>query len=146
MQFDSDPAISSNDLLLGKSSSISGWRVGKKLHEGRWFNQYQAATIASDSGTFDYVFKSIKPGLSNRMLEQAITRMTSEAIVTEQVLQKNIIPLLDAELDHAPFFLVQPMIRGASLSQLIEIGQAIPLSRALWLVRQAAEAISAVHE
>ncbi len=135
-----------HDLLTGSTATISGWRLGKKLHEGRWLNQYEAATIASDSSSFDYIFKSIKPGLSKLMLDQAISRLTAEAIVTEQVQQKNVVPLLDAELDQAPFFLIQPLIRGASLSQLIEVHQPIPLSRVLWLVRQTAEAISAVHD
>lgn len=146
MHFNPDQLLSAHDLLTGKSSTISGWRLGKKLHEGRWLNQFEAATIASDSSPFDYVFKSIKPGLSKTMLEQAISRLSAEAIVTEQVQQKNILPLFDAELDQAPFFLIQPLIRGASLSQLIEVHQPIPLSRMLWLVRQTAEAISAVHD
>ena len=145
MQFDPNPIISSNDSLMGKLSTVSGWRLGSKLHEGRWVNQYQAATIASDS-SFDYVFKTIKPGLSKTMLEQAITRLTSEAMVTEQVQQRNVIPLLDAELDYAPFFLVQPLVSGASLSQLIATKQSIPMSRLFWLFRQTAEAISAVHD
>lgn len=146
MHFNPDQLLPSHDLLTGKTSAISGWRLGKKLHEGRWLNQYEAATIASDSSSYEYVFKSIKPGLSKAMLEQAISRLSAEAIVTEQVQQKNVLPLFDAELDHAPFFLIQPLIRGASLSQLIEVHQPIPLSRMLWLVRQTAEAISAVHD
>lgn len=146
MHFNPDQLLPTHDLLTGKTSAISGWRLGKKLHEGRWLNQYEAATIASDSSSYEYVFKSIKPGLSKSMLDQALTRLTAEAIVTEQVQQKNVLPLFDAELDHAPFFLIQPLIRGASLSQLIEVHQPIPLSRMLWLVRQTAEAISAVHD
>lgn len=146
MHFNPDQLLPTHDLLTGNTSTISGWRLGKKLHEGRWLNQFEAATIASDSSSFDYVFKAIKPGLSKQMLDQAISRLSSEAIVTEQVQQKNVIPLLDAELDQAPFFLIQPLIRGASLSQLIEVHQPIPLSRMLWLVRQVAEAISAVHD
>lgn len=146
MHFNPDQMMSVNDILTGGTGSISGWRIGRKLHEGRWMNHYEAATIASDSSSFDYVFKSVKPGLPKPMLDQAISRLTSEAMVTEQVQQKNIVPLLDAELDYAPFFLIQPLIRGASLSQLFAGGQPIPLSRMLWLIRQTAEAISAVHD
>lgn len=146
MQFHPDQLASIHGLLSGKSSAVSGWRLGKKLHEGRWLHQYEAATIASDSEGYDYVFKSIKPQLSKPHLEQAIERLTSEAIVTEHVQQKNIIPLLDAELDQAPFFLIQPMIRGASLAQLFDVRQQVPMSRMLWLIRQTAEAISAVHD
>jgi serine/threonine protein kinase len=146
MQFNPDQILPSHDLFTGKASTISGWRLGKKLHEGRWLVQYEAATMGSDSAAFDYVFKTIKPGLSKNMLDQAISRLSAEAMVTEQVHQKNIVPLLDAELDYAPFFIIQPLVRGASLSQLFESHQPIPLSRMLWLVRQVAEALSAVHD
>ena len=146
MKINPKQIISVNDSIMGKLSSVSGWRLGRKLHEGRWLNQFQAATIASEDSSFDYVFKTIKPGLSEEMLEQAISRLTSEAMVTEQVQQRNVIPLLDSELDHAPFFLVQPLVSGASLKQLIAAHQSIPVSRLFWLVRQTAEAISAVHD
>ena len=146
MKFDPKPIISANDSLMGKLSTVSGWRLGRKLHEGRWLNQFEAATIATENSSFDYVFKTIKPGLSKEMLEQAISRLTSEAMVTEQVQQRNVIPLLDSELDSAPFFLVQPLVSGASLTQLIAAHQSIPMSRMFWLFRQTAEAISAVHD
>jgi serine/threonine-protein kinase len=76
----------------------------------------------------------------------AIDRLGREAHATEQILQSNVIRLLDAELDRAPFFLVQPWIKGRSLDSLLSRAPHLSLTRMLWVLRQSAEGVRAGHE
>ena len=63
----------------------------------------------------DFVIKIIAPDLDQAQRNQAIDRLSREAMATEQILHPNVIRLLDAELDKPTFFLVQPWIEGLSL-------------------------------
>lgn len=76
----------------------------------------------------------------------ALDRLGAEAHSTEQVMHPNVIRLLDAELDRAPFFLVQPWVYGRSLDSLLSRAPHLSLSRLLWVMRQIAEGVRAGHE
>lgn len=94
----------------------------------------------------DYVIKVINPKLPPEQIPSAICRLGREALATEQVFHPNVIRLLDAELDRAPFFLVQPWIYGRSLDCLLSRAPHLSLTRMLWVLRQTAEGVRAGHE
>ncbi len=133
--------------------TVSFWQLGSQITGGRWFELYRAApkTMNGDStgGTtdgFDYVVKLINPELPSDERATAIDRMGREAASTEVVEHRSVIPLLDAELDRAPFFLVQPWISGGSFGKFLAMADNVSLTRMLWIVRQIAEALVAAHE
>ncbi|MFK7767511.1 MAG: serine/threonine protein kinase [Mariniblastus sp.] len=129
------------------SSIISCWRLGEQITGSYWYNIYRAApkTFAADSN-HDFVIKIVNPHLPKDELHQAIDRLGREAMATEQIVHPNVIRLLDAELDQAPFFLVQPWVQGRSLDQLLSRAPHLSLSRMLWVMRQIAEGVRAAHE
>lgn len=129
------------------SNVISCWRLGTQVSGSRWYSIFRAApkTYSQDS-QHDFVLKIINPELSNELVPHAIDRLGREAHATEQILQPNVIRLLDAELDQAPFFLVQPWIAGRSLDSLLSRAPHLSLSRMLWVLRQTAEGVRAGHE
>ena len=101
-----------SDTPDGPENVISVWRLGDQvIGGGRYYNIFRAApkSLAADS-KYDYVIKVINPDLCETLVANAIDRLSREAIATEQICQPNVIRLLDAELDRAPFFLVQPWI------------------------------------
>ncbi len=98
-----------------------------------------------DNDAFDYVIKLINPHLNPEDSIRALDRLGREAISTDMIEHHGIIPLLDAELDQAPFFLVQPWIGGGSLDKFMAIAKDISMTRMLWIIRQVAEAIGAAH-
>ena len=126
---------------------VACWQLGPQLTGGRWYDIYQAApkTVSLENG-YGYVIKMINPNLTGSNVTLAIDRLSREAIATEQILHPNVIRLLDAELDRAPFFLVQPWIEGRSYDRFLSNSSQLSLSRLLWAMRQIAEGITAAHE
>ena len=132
----------------GQERVISVWRLGDQvIGGGRYYNIFRAApkTLAVDSPQ-DYIIKVINPDLCETLVPSAIDRLCREAIATEEICQANVIRLLDAELDRATFFLVQPWIYGRSLDCLLSRAPHLSLSRLLWVLRQTAEGVRAGHE
>ncbi len=127
---------------------LSCWRLGKPISGGgRFYNIYRAAPkLALPDSNHDYVLKLINPDLPKELIPQAISRLGRESHVTERIFHPNVIRLLDAELDVAPFFLVQPWIYGRSLDCLLSQSPHLSLSRMLWVLRQTAEGVRAGHE
>ena len=99
-----------------------------------------------DNDAFDYVIKLINPHLNPEDANLALDRLGREAISTDMIEHHGIIALLDAELDQAPFFLVQPWIGGGSLDKFAAVARDISMIRLLWIVRQVAEAMGAAHD
>jgi serine/threonine protein kinase len=126
---------------------ISCWRLGQQITGGHWYHIYRAAprTVEADA-PHDFVIKIINPHLGQEETSQAIDRLSRESMASENLLHPNVIRLLDAELDRAPFFLVQPWIEGRSLDRLFSRVPYLPLTRMLWVLRQIAEGVRAGHE
>jgi serine/threonine-protein kinase len=58
----------------------------------------------------------------------------------------NLLPVLSAGVEQPPFYLVSPKLEGRSLASLLEQERRLPIAITLWIVRQIAEALSALHE
>ena len=126
---------------------VSYWKLGRPVTAGRWYNIYRAKPKSlSAESPHDYVFKMVNPNLKNGQLQHALDRLGREAIATEQIEHNNVIKLLDAELDHAPFFLVQPWMPGKSFDRFQSVTSQTTLNRLVWIARQIAEAVYAGHE
>lgn len=130
-----------------KDDFISFWRIGEQISGRQWYHLYRAApkSLSADSD-HDFVIKIINPNLNREQVPIAIDRLSREAMATEQIGHPNVMRLLDAELDHAPFFLVQPWIHGRTLDRLFSRAPYLSLSRVLWVMRQIAEGVRAGHE
>jgi serine/threonine-protein kinase len=140
-------SLTINHVSEPSASVIAYWKLGPQITGGRWYCIYRAAPKSAprDYG-FGYAIKLINPGLSTDKRAVAIDRMGREVVATEKIVHPNVIRLLDAELDRAPFFLVQPWIEGRSLDQFLASAQQMSFSRLLWALRQIAEALRAAHE
>ncbi len=136
-----------NNVSEQSAPVISFWKLGQQITGGRWYNLYRAApkSTSHDYG-FGYLIKLINPALNSDKRGFAIERMGREVMATERIVHPNVVRLLDAELDQAPFFLVQPWIEGRSLDQFLAKAQQMSLSRLLWAIRQITEGIRAAHE
>ncbi len=126
---------------------ISYWRLGPQITGGRWYSIYHGTpkTVSPETG-FGYVIKMVNSDLPAEKIQLAIDRLGREALATEQICHPNVVRLLDAELDRAPFFLVQPWMAGRSYDRFLSSARQMSLSRMLWAMRQVAEAIRAGHD
>ena len=127
--------------------TVSYWRLGNIISAAGSFHIFRAAPKAMlENDSFDYVIKLVNPNLEGEEAAAALDRLSEEAISTELLDHHGVIPLLDAELDKAPFFLVEPWIAGGSLDQFMAKSQNMSMIQALWIIRQVAEAIAAAHQ
>jgi serine/threonine-protein kinase len=133
--------------IEGDRDIISCWKLGPQVTGGRWYEIFRARpkTLGADSD-FDYVIKTINPALPQALKQKAIDRLGREAFATEAVMHNAVIRLLDAELDVAPFFLVQPWVYGRSLDRFLASAQQVAINRLMWVLRQTAEGIHAGHQ
>lgn len=133
--------------LSDQENIVSCWKLGPQVTGGRWYDIFRARpkTLANHS-EFDYVIKVINPLLPTADKQKAIDRLGREAFATEAIVHNSVIRLLDAELDQAPFFLVQPWVYGRTLDRFFSSAQQIPINRLMWVIRQIAEGIHAGHQ
>ena len=75
----------------------------------------------------------------------AIELLRREAIVGRQVSHRHLISVLAAHVGGPPYFVVMPWLAGSTLADLLAAGRRPPLPVALWLARQTAEALGALH-
>jgi serine/threonine-protein kinase len=76
---------------------------------------------------------------------QAIGLLQREALVGQSVSHPHLIPILAAPVLEPPRLLVMPWLDGASLAARLAGGQQFDVPEALWIARQTAEALDALH-
>lgn len=91
-----------------------------------------------------YAVKMLRPCWESD--ERAIGLLHREALVGQTVASPHLVPILAACVRQSPRLLVMPWLDGASLATRIADGQQFGVPESLWLVRQAAEALDALHQ
>jgi serine/threonine-protein kinase len=71
--------------------------------------------------------------------------MQREALVGRDISNRHLAPVVATSLIRAPQYIVFPWLEGASLDARIRAGQQFDAPRVLWIARQAAEALDALH-
>ncbi len=123
------------------SAIVGIWRVGKLLHRSTTaeLNLAQPAD-AVGSPRWDYAIKrATGDDVESR---RQITQFVSAASST---LHPNLIAVLDASNTSASPYLVMPRLDGATMQSHLDASERKPLPVALWLVRQIAQALDALH-
>ena len=90
-----------------------------------------------------YALKMLLPDWQNDA--QAVRLLKREALVGQSVSHPHLIPILHASLQQSPRFVVMPWLEGAALEQRLAAGQRFDLPQVLWIARQTAEALEALH-
>jgi serine/threonine protein kinase len=75
----------------------------------------------------------------------AVKLLQREARACLAVQHPHIVKLLDAHVTRPPYFLVMEMLGGESLRRRLRRDYRLPLADALWITRQTAEALAALH-
>jgi serine/threonine protein kinase len=113
------------------------------LHRGQWCDIFQAQPAdAAGSPRCDYVVKIVRDDLA--IETEAVRQIRSEATIGQTARHPHLIPVLDSDLQSLRPFVVMPRIEGTTLARAAgATSQPIPV--ALWWVRQAAQALAAIH-
>ncbi len=126
------------------STSILGiWRIGQTLHEGpRAALSLAQPADAMGSPRWDYVLKRSLLGKEELEGRRQIVQFIAAAT---GVAHPNLVPVLDASATGATPYLVMPRLEGETMQHHMAEAPSKPLPVALWLVRQTAQALQALH-
>ena len=141
-------------LPMGSASrATKGWELVSLIGTGRWAKVY-SARIPGTAGV-DYAIKvpkALPPGTESQVAS-SLAMLQREARIGSSISHPHLAPMLDWQLRDEPF-LVMPRLEGCTLRTLLAhrrreygclIGGAKFLPQSVWVVRQVATALVALH-
>ena len=129
---------------------IGAWQLVRLLHESDLTRVYQARPAEADAQQpAGYVIKMLRKEWWRD--GSAIEMQRRAAWLGQKVSHPHLLPVLSANVKQAPFHFVTPKLHGHSLAEILQAGghspnQRLTLPLMLWIIRQVAEALSALHE
>jgi eukaryotic-like serine/threonine-protein kinase len=125
--------------------SCSRWQAQRHIHSSEWNTLYLACP--SDSQTpehCDYILKVANESLVQAADTQfACQRIARECQVAHEVFHAQVVPVFDYCIDNTSAWLVQPYLGATILADLIV--ENTPLPHKLWMLRQSAQGLAALH-
>jgi eukaryotic-like serine/threonine-protein kinase len=118
------------------------WELLREIGRGAWTTVHLARPIGAAQGA-DYALKTPRPEF--RRDAQAIAMLQREAYVAAQVRHPHLSTVLVSEFDALPCHLVTPYYAGTTLARLLTRAERLPTPHVLWIARQVAEALAALH-
>ncbi|TWU50950.1 Serine/threonine-protein kinase PK-1 [Rubripirellula tenax] len=133
---------STNNGQSGNSTAILGiWRLGSLLHRSPTaeLNLTQPADSVG-SPRWDYVIKRAigEDVESRRQINQFVAAAST-------IVHPNLVAVLDASNSSTTPYVVMPRLDGVTMQAHLDATDRKPLPVALWLVRQVAQALDALH-
>ncbi len=98
---------------------------------------------AANKPTPRYAVKLLRPEWHDEPL--AVSRIRQEAHISRCVTQRQVVSILSAHVHRPPFYTVMPLLPGQSVAALIQAQGRLPTPLALWIARQVAEGLAALH-
>jgi eukaryotic-like serine/threonine-protein kinase len=119
------------------------WRLEGLLGEGALARVFRACPVASPLGSpAPYALKLLHSRWEDR--PEAVALLRREAKVGRAVIHPHVVPVLAAHVHEPPYFVVMPRLVGQTLAARLS-GGPLPAALALWIARQTAEALDAIH-
>lgn len=123
---------------------IGPWQLVRLLSEGSLTRTYVATPAESaNAASPSYVLKMLRKEWWRD--PQAIEMQRREAWVGRRLANPHVAPVLSAQVDQPPFYVVTPFLSGVTAADMLAAGRKPSLPLALWIVRQTAQALDALH-
>ena len=125
--------------------AMGAWQPVEKMGESALAEVHRACPVgASTAMPCDYTLKMLRPERAADSTAVALFRR--EASVGHRVCHQHLVPVLDTHVAAAPYYLVMPFLEGETVESILA-GESLPaVAIALWIVRQTAEALAALHD
>jgi eukaryotic-like serine/threonine-protein kinase len=124
---------------------VRQWDLVNFAVEGGMAKIYRARPAGSPSDQpASYALKMLLPDWQND--RQAVRLLKREALVGQNISHPHLVPILFSSVEQAPRFVVMPWLNGATLQQRLAAAARFDLPRILWIARQIAEALDALHQ
>jgi len=128
----------------GPRPRVGPWELVCLAAEGSWSRVYRARPLgAAADQPAAYAVKMLRPECEGD--PRAVELLVREATVGRSVAHPHLISILGASLGRSPRLLVMPWLSGSTLRQRTSAGLSPDVPVALWVVRQVAEALDALH-
>ena len=124
--------------------SVGTWQLLQLIGQGEWTDVYRSHPQKGGPQAANYALKILKPRYQDDPL--AISLLRREAFVSSQVRHVHLNSVLSRHTDSPPYFLVSTYLVGASLRAALQAAERLAVPQALWIVRQVAEALDALHQ
>ena len=136
--------LTSSPALIPQQTTVGRWTLTRLISKGSLTALYEARpeNVSLDRPA-DYVAKVLHPEHQND--ELAVSLLRSEAHVGSHVTHPNLISILAAQIDEAPYYLIMPYLQGESVRTQLDVGTLPVLPQTFWIARQVAEALNAMH-
>ncbi|MGD0901076.1 MAG: serine/threonine-protein kinase [Thermoguttaceae bacterium] len=119
------------------------WELVALAAEGSWAQVYCARPAGSPPDSpAAYAVKTLRPDRQGDAT--ALGLLAREALAGRSVSHPHLISILEVQLRQAPPLVVMPWLEGATLAARLAAGWGPDLPEALWIARQAAEALAAL--
>lgn len=123
---------------------LDEWELVERVAVGHVASLYQARVAGQPA--------QIAPAYAVKLLEpryerdpRALAEIEREAHVGRQVTHPHLVPILAARVTRAPYYVVMPWLVGSTLAELLARDTRPGLAVVLWIARQVAEALDALH-
>jgi serine/threonine-protein kinase len=124
-------------------ATVGPWQLVELLGQGRLACVYSARPKSASAEQLPgYAIKLLRPEWQQD--DRGLALLARELQVSRKVMHPHLMPILAAELNTPPYYLAMPNLDGRTLAQTLDKGP-LDLPVALWIARQAAEALEALH-
>jgi serine/threonine-protein kinase len=124
---------------------IKQWELVEFVALGSLARIYRARLAGSPADRpAGYAVKMLRPAWQKR--GEAIRLLQREAYVGQSLAHPHLVPVLSASVAEPPRLLVMPWLEGASLQARLAAGETFDVPRSLWIARQTAEGLDALHQ
>lgn len=123
---------------------VGPWEMVSLAAEGGLARVYRARPARSPGDRpAAYALKMLRSGWQDD--PRAVCLLRREALVGRTVSHPHLVSILQASLGQPPQFVIMPWLDGSTLRAQLDAGRRIDLPVALWIARQVAEALEALH-
>lgn len=126
-------------------AKLRQWELVEKVAESRFAEVYLARPVAKSQGlAASYAIKLLKPEWEGDPRTVAVFRR--EAWAGRKVSDPHLVSILAANTKTPPYYLVMPWLAGMNLSARLAGSPGLGVCESLWIARQVADALDALHQ
>jgi eukaryotic-like serine/threonine-protein kinase len=128
-----------------ETTRLGPWLLESLIHEGQLTQVHSArpAGAADTAVPAQYVAKVLREVWHDNPM--ALRRMRQEATIGRCVAHRHVMPVMSVHVHRPPYYVVLPRLKGTNMAAWLAARGPMNAPLALWVVRQAAQALEALH-